>query len=47
MQSFWKLFLPDADRKLRKKILKTRKPDAFRAYTAEILSSPSAANVAL
>ena len=47
MQSFWKLFLPDADRKLRKKILKTRKPDAFRAYTAEILSSPSAANVTL
>ena len=47
MQSFWKLFLPDADRKLRKKILKTRKPDAFRAYTAEILASPSAANVAL
>ena len=45
MQSFWKLFLPDADRKLRKKILKTRKPDAFRAYTAEILASPATANV--
>lgn len=39
MQAFWKLFLPDADRKLRKKILKTRKPDAFRAYTADLLSS--------
>jgi len=39
MQSFWRLFLPDADRKLRKKILKTRKPEAFRAYASELLAS--------
>ena len=39
MQSFWRLFLPDADRRLRKKILKTRKPEAFRAYVEELLSS--------
>ena len=38
MQSLWHLFLPDADKKLRKKVLKTRKPDAFAAYAAELLS---------
>lgn len=38
MQSFWRLFLPDADRRLRKKILKTRKPEAFKAYVEELFS---------
>jgi tRNA-dihydrouridine synthase B len=38
MQSFWQMFLPDADRKLRKKILKTRRLEAFEAYTSLLLN---------
>lgn len=41
MRSFWQLFLPDADKKLRKKILKTRSLEAFNAYTSRLLADTS------